>query len=70
MIQFENDMELRRFLQNELVSTSEVAELLGCTRQYIHNCVKKGILEPVKVGSKERIFFKSDIIAHIERKRK
>lgn len=40
MIQFENDMELRRFLQSELVSTSEVAELLGCTRQYIHDCVK------------------------------
>ncbi|CAI9396036.1 MULTISPECIES: helix-turn-helix transcriptional regulator [Bacillaceae] len=70
MIRFENDMELRKDLEKELISTSEVTELLGCTRQYIHECVKKGILDPLKVGNKERIYLKSDIMAHINRKRK
>lgn len=70
MIQFKNDMEFRKFLEEELVSTSQVTELLGCTRQYIHDCVKKGILEPLNVGNKERIYLKSEIMAHINRKRK
>ncbi|WP_312095985.1 helix-turn-helix domain-containing protein [Niallia sp.] len=70
MIPFENDRELRTYLENELVFSSEVTELLGCTKEYIHDCVKKGVLEPVKADSKERVFLRSDIIALINRKRK
>lgn len=56
MIPFENDRELRTYLENELVFTSEVSELLGCTPEYIHDCVNKGVLEPVKADTKDRFF--------------
>lgn len=46
------------------LSTEEVAKLLGCTPQTVHNYRKKGILVPAKINGKN-IYRKSDIVKHI-----
>lgn len=69
MFTFKDEKELRKFINEEILFTSEVAELLNCTRQYIYKLVKEGKLEPVKTATKERLFFKSDILYFNERRK-
>ncbi|MCT2347193.1 helix-turn-helix domain-containing protein [Bacillales bacterium AN1005] len=68
MIPISNEKELRSFIQDQLLFTSEAAELLECSRQAISLAVKNGTLEPVKDTGKERLFLRSDIIAYKERR--
>lgn len=69
MINFENEKELKKFIQSELLFTSEAVEILNCSRQYISQIVKSGLLEPVKTSGKERIFLKSDVVAFDNRRK-
>ncbi|MEH7874562.1 DNA-binding protein [Bacillus velezensis] len=39
---------IKRFLNEETVNTSEAIELLGFTRQYLNQLVKRGEFEPMK----------------------
>ncbi|MEY8742775.1 helix-turn-helix domain-containing protein [Bacillales bacterium AN1005] len=68
MIKISNEKELRAYIKEQLLFTSEAAELLECSRQAISSAVKNGTLEPVKDTGKERLFLLSDVIAYKERR--
>lgn len=60
----------KKLLNEQVVSTAEVANMLGCTRQYIHKLVKSGQLEPIRVLDRDRLFWKEDILARIKNRMK
>ncbi|WP_342007634.1 helix-turn-helix domain-containing protein [Bacillus sp. YBsi01] len=53
---------IKRFLNEEIVNTSEAIEILGFTRQYLNQLVKNGELEPMKEMPRDRLFLKEDIL--------
>lgn len=63
MYNFNSKEELTEFLAAELINTAEAVEILGCTRQNIDVLVKRKKLFPIRVFPRDRIFFKSDILA-------
>ena len=54
--------DFRRFATARVINAATAAELLGCTRQYINELVKKGELHPIKASEKNTLFLKSEII--------
>lgn len=58
--------ELTKFIEDELVSTAEAMEILECSRQNLHSFVKRGKLTPVKETNRERLFWRSDVLARKE----
>lgn len=72
-LQFNSKEDLIDFVNNEIVNTTEASEILNCTRQNIYKLVKNGVLVPIKVMEKDRLFFKADILArkkHVEEKKR
>ncbi|CCJ33085.1 helix-turn-helix domain-containing protein [Caloramator australicus] len=63
---FNSREELERFIQNEIVDTSEALEILGCSRQNLNDLIKRGKIKPIKEMKRDRLFFKSDILARKE----
>lgn len=49
------------FLINRVVDTSEVSQLIGCSRQYINQLVNQGKIKPIKEGANNNLFMRSDI---------
>uniref|UniRef100_UPI001EEF24A2 helix-turn-helix domain-containing protein n=1 Tax=Bacillus sp. REN10 TaxID=2782541 RepID=UPI001EEF24A2 len=43
---FKNEEELKQFLQDHIVNTSEAIEILGCSRQYLNQLIKSGVIKP------------------------
>lgn len=66
MYSFNSKEELEAWISNELVSTAEAMEILDCTRQNLHSFVKRGKLTPVKETNRERLFWRSDVLARKE----
>ena len=62
-LNFNTKEELSEFLAKELINTAEAVAILGCTRQNIDDLVKRKKLIPIKVFPRDRIFFKSDVLA-------
>jgi len=62
-LKFETKQELSDFLAEEIINTAEAVKILGCTRQNIDDLVKRNKLIPIKVFPRDRIFFKSDVLA-------
>lgn len=54
--------DFKQFVTERVINATEAAELLGCTRQYINELVKKGELHPIKTSEKNTLFLKSEII--------
>ncbi|SMO55215.1 helix-turn-helix domain-containing protein [Melghirimyces algeriensis] len=50
-MKFKDREDLVRFLADQILTTAEVMEILGVTRQNITRLVKKGDLTPIKEGS-------------------
>ncbi|MBP2654996.1 MAG: transcriptional regulator [Firmicutes bacterium] len=65
-LQFETRDELISFIQSELINTTEVRALLGCSRQNVADLIKRGKLSPVKELTNDRLFFKEDILARLK----
>lgn len=63
MYHFDTEEELFDFLQDNIISTMEAAEILGCSRQYIDQLVKENKLVPVKIYPRNKIFLKSTVLA-------
>ncbi|MBR0008522.1 MULTISPECIES: DNA-binding protein [Bacillus] len=61
---------IKRFLNEEIVNTSEAIEILGFTRQYLNYLVKVGEFEPVKEMLRDRLFLKEDILDFQKHRRK
>ncbi|WP_259417433.1 DNA-binding protein [Bacillus toyonensis] len=70
MYKFETKDDLIRFIQNEIVNTSEALEILGCSRQNLNVMVQKEKVKPIKEMSRDRLYFKEDIIKCKEQMRK
>lgn len=59
---FNSKEELAEWIAREVVGTNEALELLGGSRQNLHNFVKSGKLVPVKESGRERLFFREDVL--------
>ncbi|MCC8129796.1 MAG: helix-turn-helix domain-containing protein [Clostridiales bacterium] len=49
------------FCRYSILSTSESAELLSCTRQNIDSLVRRGKLTPIKTYARNKLFLRSDV---------
>lgn len=49
------------FAQHEIVNTTEVADMLGCTRQNVIAAIKNGHIQPIKTYQRTKLFLKSDV---------
>ncbi|XLP24152.1 DNA-binding protein [Bacillus toyonensis] len=70
MYKFETKDDLIRFIQNEIVNTSEALDILGCSRQNLNVMVQKEKVKPIKEMSRDRLYFKEDILKSKEQMRK
>ena len=70
MYNFESKEELIKFVNVEIVNTSEALEILECSRQNLNKLVKSGTLVPIKEMVRDRLFFKADILNRKEKMRK
>ncbi|SCM96478.1 Uncharacterized protein BWINRASL_03546 [Bacillus mycoides] len=70
MYKFETKNDLIRFIQDEIVNTSEALEILGCSRQNLNVMVQKEKVKPIKEMSRDRLYFKEDILKSKEQMRK
>lgn len=61
MFDIKSREELVEFLTSEVIDTSEVVEILGCTRQYLHQIINKKIF-PVYRNNKVNLYLKSEIL--------
>ncbi|MCQ2508052.1 MAG: DUF2442 domain-containing protein [Dorea sp.] len=55
------------FVKERIISTTEVTELMGCTRQYVNELTKKGKIHPVKEDAKTKYYLKSEILQRMWR---
>ncbi|MEJ9219541.1 DNA-binding protein [Paenibacillus glucanolyticus] len=62
MLEFESKEHLTAWIAQELISTAEAIEILGCTRQNLHSFVKRERLVPVKETNRERLFWRSEVM--------
>lgn len=49
-----------------LLDTSEVAQLLGCSRQNVSDLVRRGRLVPLKTSARGPLFLRSDVYARLD----
>ncbi|WP_433958778.1 helix-turn-helix transcriptional regulator [Cytobacillus horneckiae] len=63
-LNFKSVEAFKSFIESELLTTREVADLLGCSRQNIKQLVDYKTLVPVKQTSRERLFLKADVIEY------
>lgn len=66
MYNFTTDEELKQFITDNIISTGEAAELLGCSRQYINQLMKENKLIPIKKINYITLFLKSDVEARLK----
>ncbi|MGH0414340.1 DNA-binding protein [Bacillus cereus] len=70
MYKFESKEELIKFVNDEIVNTSEALKILECSRQNLNKLVKWGTLVPIKEMVRDRLFFKKDILNRKEQMKK
>ncbi|WP_144508145.1 DNA-binding protein [Bacillus mycoides] len=70
MYKFETKDDLIRFIQDEIINTSEALEILGCSRQNLNVMVQKEKVKPIKEMPRDRLYFKEDILKSKEQMRK
>lgn len=66
MYSFTTDEELKQFIADNIISTAEAAEILGCSRQYINQLIKENKLIPIKKINYITLFLKSDVEARLK----
>ncbi|MEH7539778.1 helix-turn-helix transcriptional regulator [Bacillus thuringiensis] len=62
MFKFETKEQLTKFIQDEILNSSEALDILGCSRQYLNKLVKEGKLIPIKETTRDKLFYKQDIV--------
>lgn len=60
---------IRSFIKNNVLTTAEVSELLGVTRQRVNMLVKNNELSPIKTTTSGSIFFMADVDDYILNKK-
>lgn len=59
---FKAKEDLIDFISSEVLTTSEVIELLDCSRQYVNQLVNQGKLVSIKRVGNTTLFFKPDVL--------
>lgn len=59
---FNTREELTKYIQSEIINTTEALDILQCSRQNLNNLVKRGVLTPIKDLPRDRLFYKVDIV--------
>lgn len=54
--------DFKSIASERIINTSEAAEILNCSRQYINELVKAEKLHPIKISDKNTLFMKSEIL--------
>ena len=54
--------DFRNFVAHRVITASEAAEILGCSRQNIIDLTKRGKLHPLKTSDKNTLYLKSEIL--------
>jgi excisionase family DNA binding protein len=60
-LSFKDFEALKDYIKDEIITTQEVADLLGCSRQNIKQLVDHNTLVPVKITGRDRLFLKSEV---------
>lgn len=58
--QFKNKDDLLRFMAEQVITTKEVAEILGVTRQSVNRLTRKGRIPTIKTDP-IALYFRSDV---------
>jgi len=59
---FTSREDLEKFIQTEILTSSEALEYLGISRQALNSLVKRGKLAPIKEEKTTKLFFKEDLM--------
>lgn len=59
---FKDKDELLDFVHNNFISSDEVCELLGISKQYLSDLIKTERIKPIITHNKYRLFYKPDMI--------
>lgn len=59
--------DLNNYAKENILTTAEVKSLLNCSRQYVSELVKKGILEPVNKTAQTPLFLKQDVLSIMDK---
>ena len=54
--------DIKAFVRHNLISTTEVTAMLGCSRQNVEDLIKRNKITPIKSFPKGKLFLKSDIV--------
>jgi excisionase family DNA binding protein len=57
--------DMHSYINSRVITSSEAANLLDCSRQNIEDLVKRGKLHPIKVTGRTKLFAKSDVLQRI-----
>ena len=57
--------DFKVFASERVITASEAAELLNCSRQYINELVKSDKLHPIKSSEKNTLFMKSEVLKRL-----
>ncbi|CQR73281.1 Helix-turn-helix domain protein [Sporomusa ovata DSM 2662] len=64
--EFESEKDLIQFIVDNIITTRDAMEILGCSRQNIDDLIKRGKLTPVKKWDRDKLFWKSDIMERVK----
>jgi len=65
MYTFETEDNLKQFIADHVVITSEVAEIYGCSRQFIRKLVLTGKLHPSRQFPTAQLFWRPEVEARV-----
>ena len=54
--------DITLFVRRNIMNTSEVSDLLQCSRQNVEDLIRRKKLEPIKTFQKGKLFLRADII--------
>lgn len=66
MYKFNSKNDLAAFIASEVLTTSEVMEILNCSRQNIDDLIRRNKLIPIKKHKHTQLFFKEDILNRLK----
>lgn len=67
-LQFESEKELKQYIAENIINTSEAVNILNFSRQNLYILIKQEKLQPLKKLVKDTIFWKNDILARSKQK--
>jgi hypothetical protein len=57
--------DMKAFVRSNVINTTEVTEILHCSRQNVDDLVRRKKLKPIKSFPKGNLFLKSDVIQRV-----